>query len=128
MWERQSILLFLTTAAALRAEDALLERGLEVDVIPKPPSLSGLCGLALAVDAGRLTEAEDILNADSVPFDVYRPRVTGGVVAPGSPRVYTAESASGGGGSFAGPPDNRILTPAPAVRPGPHESEGGELN
>jgi hypothetical protein len=128
MKERQTIVLFVTTEAALRAEDVLLQRGLQVDVIPKPPGVSGLCGLALTVDEARLAEAEDILRAEGVPFEVYRPRVTEGVVAPGSARVYTAGSASGGGGSCAGPPDNRILTPAPAVRPGPHESEGGEPN
>ena len=118
----------MTTEAALRAEDALLERGLQVDVIPKPPGVSGLCGLALTVDEARLAEAEGVLRAEDVPFEVYSPRVTESVVAPGSERVYTAGSASGGGGPLVGPPDNRILTPAPAVRPGPHESEGGEPN
>jgi len=128
MTERQTILLFMTTEAALRAEDALLEHGLQVDVIPKPPGVSGLCGLALTVDEARRAKAEDILRAEGVPFEVYWSMATEGVVAPGSERVYTAGSASGGGGSFTGPPDNRILTPAPAVRPGPHESEGGEPN
>jgi hypothetical protein len=128
MKERQTILLFMTTEAALRAEDALLEGGMQVDVIPKPPGLSGLCGLALTVDEGRLVEADGILGAEGVPFEVYRPRVTESVVAPDPERVYTAEPASGGGGPQLGPPDNRILTPAPAVRPGPHESEGGEPN
>jgi len=128
MTERQTILLFVTTEAALRAEDALLEHSLRVDVIPKPPGVSGLCGIALTVYDARLAEAEDILCAEGVSFEVYRPGVIEGVVAPGSVRVYTAGSASGGGGSCVGPPDNRILTPAPAVRPGPHESEGGEPN
>lgn len=125
---RETILLFMTTEAALRAEDALLDHGLEVDVIPKPPGVSGLCGLALSVNEDRLTEAEGILGAEGVPFEAYGPKVTEGVVAPGSERVYTAGPASGGGGPLVGSPDNRILTPAPAVRPGPHESEGGEPN
>lgn len=128
MADRQTTLLFMTTEAALRAEDALLERGLRVDVIPKPPGVSGLCGLALTVAEARLGEVEGILCAEGVPFEVYSPMVTEGVVALGSERVYTAGSASGGGGPLVGPPDNRILTPAPAVRPGPHESEGGEPN
>lgn len=125
---RQTTLLFVTTEAALRAEDVLLGLGFEVDVIPKPPGLSGLCGLALSVEETVLAEAEGILRFEDVPFTVYRPDVTEGDVAPGAERVYTADSASCGGGSRVGPPDNRILTPAPAARPGPHESEGGEPN
>ncbi len=128
MTDRQTTLVFLTTEAALRAEDALLEHGLHVDVIPKPPGVSGLCGLALTVAEVRLAEVEGILRAEGVPFELYVPMVAEGVVALGSERVYTAGSASGGGGLLVGPPDNRILTPAPAARPGPHESEGGEPN
>ena len=129
MNERQTTLLFVTTEAALRAEGSLLEHGLQVDVIPKPPGLSGLCGLALTVAEARLSEVEGILRAEGVSFEVYLSIVTEGVVALDSQRVYTAASASGGdGGSHVGPPDNRILTPAPAVRPGPQESEGGEPN
>lgn len=71
MTGRQTILLFMTTEAALRAEDALLGRGLPVDVIPKPPGVPGLCGLALTVDEARFAEAEDILRAEDVPFEVF---------------------------------------------------------
>lgn len=76
MTERQTIMLFMTTQAALRAEDALLGHGLPVDVIPKPLGVPGLCGLALTVDAARLAEVERILCAEGVPFEVHRPKVT----------------------------------------------------
>lgn len=125
---REKVLLFVTTEAALRAEDVLLGLGFVVDVVPKPPGLSGLCGLALTVHEAVLAEVETILRLEDVPFTVYQPGVGEGDVAPDVRHVYTPESASSGGGSRVGPPDNRILTPAPAVRPGPHESEGGEPN
>jgi Protein of unknown function (DUF3343). len=125
---QETVLLFVTTEAALRAEDVLLGLGFEVDVIPKPPGLSGLCGLALTVEETVLAQAEGVLRLEDVQFSVYRPDVIEGAVALDAERVYTADSASSGGGSRVGPPDNRILTPAPAVRPGPHESEGGEPN
>ncbi len=146
MTEQQAILIFMTTQAALQAEDALLEAGLDIEVVPKPPGLQGLCGIALALWVSHLAAAEAVLSRQGVPFAVYdetmaqafASRVTADIqttthvceapVASAAERVYTAESASSGRMPSVGHPDNRILTPAPAVRPGPHESEGGEPN
>lgn len=65
------VLLFLTTQAVLRAEDVLLEAGLEVDVVPKPEGVRGLCGIALEVLACELRRAVSELEMSEIPFDVY---------------------------------------------------------
>jgi len=61
----------MTTQACLRAEDALLEAGVEVTVVPKPPSLVGLCGIALEVEDELSEQATSILTEEDIPFDVY---------------------------------------------------------
>lgn len=68
------ILLFPTTQAVLKAEDLLLEGGLEVDVIPRPAGTSGaLCGIALELPAALFVVAEKMLAAESVAFTRHRP-------------------------------------------------------
>jgi hypothetical protein len=67
----RAILVFMTTTAALRAEDLLLERGLDVDVVPKPPGLRNICGIALAVAEGAACDAVAWLEADDIPFALY---------------------------------------------------------
>lgn len=61
----------MTTQAALRAEEALLDGGVEVTVVPKPPSLAGLCGLALEIEDEALPYARVLLERERVPYDVY---------------------------------------------------------
>jgi hypothetical protein len=61
----------MTTQAALQAEDALLDRGVEVTVVPKPPSLAGLCGLALLVEDEAFPTACELLQAQDIPFFVH---------------------------------------------------------
>ena len=63
-----AILLFMTTQAALRAEDLLFERGVDVDVVPRPPGLRGLCGIALAVAEASFPDAVAWLEAERIPF------------------------------------------------------------
>lgn len=67
------ILLFMTTQAVLQAEEVLLERGLAVDVIPRPDGVRGLCGIALELAAGAFTEAAAVLQEEGVSFHVYEP-------------------------------------------------------
>ena len=124
MTDQQAILIFMTTQAALQAEDALLDGGLDIDVIPRPPGLRGLCGIALVLRVSGLEAAARILDEQDIPFAVYDEAA----VAPDPSRVYTAGSAPRGEAAAGRSPDNCILTPAPAERPGPHESEGGEPN
>ncbi|GAB4261427.1 MAG: hypothetical protein Kow00122_18180 [Thermoleophilia bacterium] len=67
------VLLFMTTQAVLQAEEALLERGLAVDVIPRPEGVRGLCGIALELAAGAFAEAAAVLQEEGVSFHVYAP-------------------------------------------------------
>ncbi|HZK49409.1 MAG TPA: DUF3343 domain-containing protein [Thermoleophilia bacterium] len=66
------VLLFHNTQSALRAEEILLEAGLEVDVVPRPEGVpGGLCGIALDVSAARLAEVDRLLCADGVAYDLH---------------------------------------------------------
>lgn len=66
------VLLFHNTQAALRAEEILLEEGLDVDVIPRPEGVpGGLCGIALDVSTARLVEVDRLLSCEGVLYDLY---------------------------------------------------------
>jgi hypothetical protein len=63
------VLLFLTTQAALLAEEILLENGVAVDVVPRPEGApGGLCGLALDVVA---EELDYLLSEADVAFRLF---------------------------------------------------------
>jgi hypothetical protein len=64
----KSLLLFATTQAALEAEEALLDHGVEVDVVPAPPGSEKLCALALELPAGEVSRAQAILDARDIAF------------------------------------------------------------
>ncbi|MHB8870269.1 MAG: putative Se/S carrier-like protein [Thermoleophilia bacterium] len=66
------VLLFLTTQSALQAEEILLEKGLTVDVVPRPEGApGGLCGLALDVLTEELAEADYLLSHADVEFRLF---------------------------------------------------------
>ncbi|MHB0980860.1 MAG: putative Se/S carrier-like protein [Thermoleophilia bacterium] len=66
------VLLFLTTQAALLAEEILLENGVAVDVVPRPEGApGGLCGLALDVAAEELAEVDYLLSEADVAFRLF---------------------------------------------------------
>lgn len=66
------VLLFHNTQSALRAEEILLEAGLDVDVIPRPEGVpGGLCGIALDVSTSRLVEVDRLLSREGVLYDLY---------------------------------------------------------
>jgi hypothetical protein len=62
------LLLFSTTQAALEAEEALLEAGLEVDVVPAPPGSEKLCALALELPSGQMARAARLLGLRGLTF------------------------------------------------------------
>lgn len=66
------VLLFHNTQSALRAEEILMEEGLDVDVIPRPEGVpGGLCGIALDVSTARLAEVDRLLSEEGVSYDLY---------------------------------------------------------
>lgn len=65
------LLLFSTTQAALKAEELLLEAGLAVDVVPKPPGSQSLCGIALQVEESELPTVMALLDEKRVGFYLY---------------------------------------------------------
>jgi hypothetical protein len=65
------LLLFSTTQAALTAEEHLLDAGLTVDVVPKPPVSESLCGIALQVPESEVGAAMAVLDEKRVAFYLY---------------------------------------------------------
>ena len=57
------VVLFHTTASALRAEKALLEAGLEVRSIPTPRELSSDCGIAVRFPRGEEDRVRRLLES-----------------------------------------------------------------
>lgn len=99
------ILLFPTTQAVLKAEDLLLEKGFDVDVIPRPAGTSSvLCGIALALPTASFVEAEKVLTAGGVGFTRYR-RSPGGRRRERARWARRSVAGFGGrAGGGAGPP------------------------
>jgi hypothetical protein len=60
------IILFHTTASAIRAEKTLAAAGLSVRLIPTPRELSSDCGVALRFDGSQAERARSLLAAARV--------------------------------------------------------------
>lgn len=66
------VLLFPTTQSVLRAEEILLDHGVEVDVVPRPEGApGGLCGLALDVMTDELAEVDYLLSEADIEFRLF---------------------------------------------------------
>ena len=59
---------FPTTTHVFWAEEVALEKGIPVEVVPAPPGLKKVCGLAIRTLAGRAEELESLLEAEGIPF------------------------------------------------------------
>ena len=62
MVERGEIILFRSTHDAIRAEQALIEKGYTPRVIPVPKKISPDCGIALLVEPDVFEEAKELLH------------------------------------------------------------------
>jgi len=60
------IILFHTTASAIRAENTLVAAGMTVRLIPTPRELSSDCGVALRFDGSQAERARSLLAAARV--------------------------------------------------------------
>jgi len=60
------IILFHTTASAIRAENTLVAAGMTVRLIPTPRELSSDCGVALRFDGSQAERARALLAAARV--------------------------------------------------------------
>ncbi len=70
---RRALLLFDTTHAAMEAEEHIITGGFWCDVVPRPPQVSdSLCGLAIEVYAGELTEIEALLTSEGIVTESYQ--------------------------------------------------------
>ncbi|MFO7917784.1 MAG: DUF3343 domain-containing protein [Anaerolineae bacterium] len=71
--ERYGVVIYRTTSAAYASEKALQERGLHVNVIPVPRSLSTDCCLGLRVTWEERDRVREILCREEIPFAaIYR--------------------------------------------------------
>ncbi len=92
------VLLFHTTQSALRAEEILLEEGLDVGVIPRPEGVpGGLCGIALDVSTARLADVDRLLSDEGVSYDLYAGAFS--IEAPEAAPVLRGENDGGPLGS-----------------------------
>lgn len=62
-----SVVLFYSTAHALRAEKVLQRAGVHTKMIPTPRQLSSDCGMALRFDRGSRAEIVAVLEENRVP-------------------------------------------------------------
>jgi hypothetical protein len=62
------VVLFYSTAHAIRAEKVLQQAGFEIKMIPTPRQLSSDCGLALRFDQALAAEVEAALAEQRVPI------------------------------------------------------------
>ena len=64
-----SVVLFYSTAHALRAEKVLQRAGIRTKMIPTPRQLSSDCGMALRFDRGSRGEIAALLEENQVPIN-----------------------------------------------------------
>ena len=62
-----SVVLFRSTAHAMRAEKVLERAGLRIKMIPTPRQLSSDCGIALRFDRTEAERVESTLRENKVP-------------------------------------------------------------
>jgi hypothetical protein len=62
------VVLFHSTAHAIRAEKLLILAGFRIKMIPTPRQLSSDCGMALRFDRGNQAQVAAILEENSVPI------------------------------------------------------------
>jgi uncharacterized SAM-binding protein YcdF (DUF218 family) len=62
------VVLFHSTAHAIRAEQILQQAGIEIKMIPTPRQLSSDCGMALRFDGVLAAQVEATLSDNRVPI------------------------------------------------------------
>jgi hypothetical protein len=68
-----SVVLFYSTAHAIRAEKVLSGAGFEIKMIPTPRQLSSDCGMALRFDRGNEEQVAAVLGEHRVPLNGIHP-------------------------------------------------------
>ncbi len=66
---KYGVVLFYTTSAAMHAEKLLVERGVNIKLIPTPREFSSDCGIALRFDWSQCEQVKSVLDAASVEVD-----------------------------------------------------------
>jgi hypothetical protein len=67
--EEYSVVLFHSTAHAIRAEKVLQRAGLPIKMIPTPRQISSDCGMALRFDRSDTESVADTLEENRVPIN-----------------------------------------------------------
>jgi hypothetical protein len=67
------VVLFHSTAHAIRAEKVLIEAGFEIKMIPTPRQLSSDCGMALRFDRADEEQVAAVLVESRVPLNGIHP-------------------------------------------------------
>ena len=67
--EEYSVVLFHSTAHAIRAEQVLQRAGLPIKMIPTPRQISSDCGMALRFDRSDTESVADTLEENRVPIN-----------------------------------------------------------
>ncbi|MGD8361289.1 MAG: DUF3343 domain-containing protein [Gemmatimonadota bacterium] len=62
------LFLFESTTHVFWAEEAAQEEGVAVEVVPAPPGMKDLCGLALRTTHEGKGALESVLRAEGIPF------------------------------------------------------------
>lgn len=68
-----SVVLFHSTAHAIRAEKVLIGAGFEIKMIPTPRQLSSDCGMALRFDRKGEEQLAAVLRENQVPLNGIHP-------------------------------------------------------
>jgi hypothetical protein len=68
-----SVVLFHSTAHAIRAEKVLIGSGFEIKMIPTPRQLSSDCGMALRFDRRDEEQVAAVLRENRVPLNGIHP-------------------------------------------------------
>ncbi len=68
--QEPSLFLFGSATLVFWAEEAAMEEGVPVEVVPAPPGSPDLCGLALQTPAGEAERLRRVLEVEGIPYRV----------------------------------------------------------
>lgn len=69
--EEYYIIAFNSTNQAILSEKLLIDKNIDVKIIPLPTHITASCGLSLKIELNELKKVSNLLKQNNIVFDIY---------------------------------------------------------
>lgn len=69
--EEYYIIAFNSTNQAILSEKLLIDKNIDVKIIPLPADITASCGLSLKIEISELKKVSNLLTQNNIVFDIY---------------------------------------------------------